>query len=523
MRLNTCVFLLTFFVLVNIVKTDYFTSVVGLEKLLHSKIEVVKAIEDYLTAEEDRLRMIKLKKEEFRTFIEKAAPNWEEFLQNPVNAYLLVKRLNIDWKNLEQLMINSRNDDSIDILKKKIRFPDDDDLAGAAEGLVRLQKMYKLNTTSLADGYILNKFSSQKLTADDCFEVGRHSYSVGDFYYTCLWMREALKRLDSEITESTNREELLELLAYSTYMKGDIEEALKYTLQLLEIAPENSRAQNNKQYFEVLLLKDEIQSTKKIEENSSSDSEYEKYQKLTEKLCRGEQNLSIEEQSKLKCRLFTNNDGYLILQPLKEEELYLRPRIVVYHDFMTETEMETIKRLAKPNLKRAAVSSRDERGEEFSNTRISKSAWLKDSDHSIVDKLSFRIQCATGLSLLTAEELQVLNYGIGGHYEAHFDYSREDEAINILTKHYGDRVATWLNYMSDVEAGGATVFPEIGISVQPEKGSSLLWYNLHSNGTGDYRTRHAACPVLLGSKWVSNKWIRERGQEFRRPCSLNNE
>lgn len=56
---------------------------------------------------------------------------------------------------------------------------------------------------------------------------------------------------------------------------------------------------------------------------------------------------------------------------------------------------------------------------------------------------------------------------------------------------------------------------------------------------GDYNTRHAgktwarffsdstvlgwclACPVLIGNKWVANKWIHERGQEFRRPCSLD--
>jgi hypothetical protein len=30
-----------------------------------------------------------------------------------------------------------------------------------------------------------------------------------------------------------------------------------------------------------------------------------------------------------------------------------------------------------------------------------------------------------------------------------------------------------------------------------------------------------ACPVLIGNKWIANKWIHERGQEFRRPCSLD--
>lgn len=26
--------------------------------------------------------------------------------------------------------------------------------------------------------------------------------------------------------------------------------------------------------------------------------------------------------------------------------------------------------------------------------------------------------------------------------------------------------------------------------------------------------------MLSGSKWVSNKWLHERGQEFLRPCGL---
>lgn len=85
----------------------------------------------------------------------------------------------------------------------------------------------------------------------------------------------------------------------------------------------------------------------------------------------------------------------------------------------------------------------------------------------------------------------------------------------------GNRIATWLNYMSDVEAGGATVFTQLGVTVWPKKNSAAFWYNLHKSGDGDLLTRHAACPVLLGSKWVSNKWIHERGQEFRKKCGVS--
>ncbi|CAG5101476.1 Oidioi.mRNA.OKI2018_I69.YSR.g17126.t1.cds [Oikopleura dioica] len=39
---------------------------------------------------------------------------------------------------------------------------------------------------------------------------------------------------------------------------------------------------------------------------------------------------------------------------------------------------------------------------------------------------------------------------------------------------------------------------ELGLHIRSIKGSAVFWYNLLPNGSGDERTRHAACPVLRG-------------------------
>ncbi|KAL3079665.1 hypothetical protein niasHS_013947 [Heterodera schachtii] len=63
---------------------------------------------------------------------------------NPVNAYLLIKRLTRDWQRIRQLMNANPGDQFIKNITgvreaNAVKYPDDEDLDGAAQGLLRLQ------------------------------------------------------------------------------------------------------------------------------------------------------------------------------------------------------------------------------------------------------------------------------------------------------------------------------------------------------------------------------------------------
>lgn len=69
-----------------------------------------------------------------------------------------------------------------------------------------------------------------------------------------------------------------------------------------------------------------------------------------------------------------------------------------------------------------------------------------------------------------------------------------------------DRYATILVYLRDVERGGETVFPELGISVRPVKGRALVWNSMDSEGNCDPTTIHKAKRVESGHKIILQRW-----------------
>lgn len=67
--------------------------------------------------------------------------------------------------------------------------------------------------------------------------------------------------------------------------------------------------------------------------------------------------------------------------------------------------------------------------------RCVHSAWLPEHTDEITHRMNKRISMITGLSMDTAEDLQVGNYGIGGFYAPHFDFGRVRSAALLVLVH----------------------------------------------------------------------------------------
>ncbi|NXB39391.1 P4HA3 hydroxylase, partial [Eulacestoma nigropectus] len=484
-------------------------------------------LRSYLRDESSRLRRL-------RRFYEKVQAlhqDPEASVDNPLLAFSLIKRLHSDWPNVIYSDEATRNTQALHAGLEEVEqeLPGTEDLDGAARALMRLQDVYALSVKGLANGVfqraghppLYSPSRRVSLSADDCFHVGKVAYDTGDYYHSIAWLEEAVSlfRLSYgswNLEDRSSLEDALDHLAFSYFMAGNISHALSLSREFLRYDPSNQRVSRNVAKYEKLL------------ERGTGASGTGRGAMVPHHCCPPPHALlgplspqpAPERLLHLGCSYETNGSPYLLLQPAKKEMVQIRPYVALYHDFITDAEAETIKGLAGPWLQRSVVASGEK--QQKAEYRISKSAWLKDTADPVVRALDQRIAAITGLDLRPpyAEYLQVVNYGLGGHYEPHFDHATSMKSPLYRMKS-GNRIATIMIYLSAVEAGGSTAFIYANFSVPVVKNAALFWWNLRRNGDGDGDTLHAGCPVLAGDKWVANKWIHEHGQEFRRPCSAD--
>ncbi|XP_073705460.1 prolyl 4-hydroxylase subunit alpha-1-like [Garra rufa] len=464
---------------------EMFTSTDKILQLLEEEKDLLELFSLYIDAEEENVQNMKrlLLRLQLAVFLDPYDP---EKIKDPVASYKLFRRVRAEWLCIADYTQKSLYE-SFQTVLTNAQIPQAEDWRGAASGLIRMQEIYKL--------YPRNITKETALTADEAYHVGLVASTEKKFQLAFLWFVYSLEELSENSTITVKK--LLYFLSSSAHRFGSLPVAIYFCQQLLNLDPDNNDVKVQLRLYKC--LRSQRTSNPDIFTLNTSSSKYET-------LCRGEiDERTSKRQRALTCRYSTGGGNpRLMYAPVKEEVEWDDPLIIRYHDIISDQEIETLKNISRPLL------SRSETRGGVSKSRTSQGVFLEE-DYPVVAQVSQRIADITGLSMDSVQEFFVQNYGIGGRYEPHYDEQDNENG----------RIATFLIYMSDVEIGGATVFPKVGVALKPMKGSAVFWYNLHKNGEVDLYTEHAGCPVLRGNKWVANKWIHEFGQEFRRPCSLS--
>jgi prolyl 4-hydroxylase len=145
-----------------------------------------------------------------------------------------------------------------------------------------------------------------------------------------------------------------------------------------------------------------------------------------------------------------------------------------------------------------------------SGFRTSYSGDLDPGD-SFVKAISRRIDDLLGLPSEFGEAVQGQRYLPGQQFKPHNDWFYTSERYWPLEQaRGGQRSWTAMAYLNTVEEGGATLFTEIGIQIEPKPGVLLLWNNALPDGRPNEGTMHAGTPVIRGTKYVITKWYRTR-------------
>lgn len=190
-------------------------------------------------------------------------------------------------------------------------------------------------------------------------------------------------------------------------------------------------------------------------------------------------------------------------------EHHAAPDLWVFSNLLSAAECTALMDAAAPRLARSRTVDTRTGGEELNHDRTSHGMFYTRGETAIVRRVEARIARLLNWPVQNGEGLQVLRYRRGAEYKPHYDYFDPNEpgTAKILQRG-GQRVGSLIMYLQEPEEGGATVFPDIGLKVRPQRGSAVFFSYPRAHPVS--LTLHGGEPVSAGEKWIATKWLRER-------------
>jgi prolyl 4-hydroxylase len=187
------------------------------------------------------------------------------------------------------------------------------------------------------------------------------------------------------------------------------------------------------------------------------------------------------------------------------------PSAAVLDGVLDAGECEELIALARPRLAPSTIVDPASGKDTVSMTRTSEGMFFRLEENGLVARIDRRVSQLMGLPVENGEGLQVLRYPPGAASLPHYDFLMPANAHNRASiARSGQRVATMVIYLNDVEEGGETVFPEAGFAAAPRRGGALWFEYCNAAGQLDPRSLHAGATPLSGDKWIVTKWMRQR-------------
>lgn len=425
----------------------------------------------------------------------------QEHMFHPINAYQCVKRFGQYLRHLPQLP-----DKYVRIFKDPVRAQ-----SRAIEGIFNIQDYFHLNPQSIADGNIGGYISKSKLKTEDLLLL-LNSLLEDDYLELLdriyLWAVVLKKVAKAEGIESTLVEDI-------------VVRSKKYYLDMVQdykswiSAPIENEHQLLKEFQKQIQQAAFGSLDADLGDNLLNALVQRQRSRL---LCQMKFDRPESMNKDLFCRYLHHGNPYLKVGPMKYEMLNRDPEVSLVQDFIHDKEIEYIVNASRDHLYTTPYSVAG-KTEYASKYRLSKVHYINEMQDAQARKISDRIELLTGFVLrktqFDSENYQVMNYGLGGKISSHCDSRSGDHQAKSERGHQygGPRIMTFMMYLTSVRSGGQTVFPNLGLSVKPRKGSALFWFNFQANGLyNEPKIEHLGCPVIMGNKWIANKWIKFNAQ-----------
>ena len=181
------------------------------------------------------------------------------------------------------------------------------------------------------------------------------------------------------------------------------------------------------------------------------------------------------------------------------------PPIWVFDDAVSPGDCASLIEAARGQLRRAAVNRRGRNVVDPSH-RTADVTFLGADHHACFPLVSLALD-HTRARPSQLEKVQVVRYEAGGEYREHHDglWPLGDGHIRAG----GQRVWSFLLWLSTPSRGGRTTFPRLDLQFLPVAGRVIGWRNVLPDDSPDWRVVHAGEKVEAGEKWVAVLWVRE--------------